>query len=103
MRVTVAVDCMGGDHGPSVTVPAALALLHDDPDAGVILTGLAADIEAQLKRLRSSPSAFGAAVWEVIADLAMENPAARRVHGLRGVAQGVPDGESDEHPPHPTG
>ncbi len=59
MRVTVAVDCMGGDHGPSVTVPAALGLLHDDPSAGVILAGLAPDIEVQLKRHQSSPSAFG--------------------------------------------
>ena len=56
MRVTVAVDCMGGDYGPSVTVPAALALLRDDADAGVILVGLAADIEFQLKQIKS---AFG--------------------------------------------
>ena len=56
MRVTVAVDCMGGDHGPSVTVPAALALLRDDADAAVILVGLSADIESQLKQ---DKSAFG--------------------------------------------
>lgn len=56
MRVTVAVDCMGGDHGPSVTVPAALQLLRDDDDAGVILVGLAAAIEEQLK---TSQAAFG--------------------------------------------
>jgi hypothetical protein len=24
MTITVAIDCMGGDHGPLVTVPAAL-------------------------------------------------------------------------------
>ena len=56
MRVTVAVDCMGGDYGPSVTVPAALALLRDDADAAVILVGLSADIEFQLKQ---NKSAFG--------------------------------------------
>ncbi len=56
MRVTVAVDCMGGDHGPSVTVPASLALLREDPDAGVILVGLSADIDAQLKH---DKTAFG--------------------------------------------
>lgn len=49
MRVTVAVDCMGGDHGPAVTVPASLALLREDREAAVILVGLAADIDAQLK------------------------------------------------------
>lgn len=56
MRVTVAVDCMGGDHGPSVTAPAALALLREDPDAAVILVGLPAEIEAQL---RHDKTAFG--------------------------------------------
>ena len=39
MNVTVAVDCMGGDHGPSVTVPAALAFLRGHPDAHAILVG----------------------------------------------------------------
>ncbi len=39
MTITVAVDAMGGDHGPSVTVPAALAFLHDVPDARVIVVG----------------------------------------------------------------
>lgn len=59
MRVTVAVDCMGGDHGPSVTVPAALALLRGDPGVGVILVGLAVDIEAQLKLNHTATSTFG--------------------------------------------
>ena len=59
MRVTVAVDCMGGDYGPAVTVPAALSLLRDDPSVGVILVGLAADIEAQFKRSHASASSFG--------------------------------------------
>lgn len=54
MRVTVAVDCMGGDHGPSVTVPASLALLREDPNAAVILVGLSTDIEAHLKKGKTS-------------------------------------------------
>ena len=33
MAVTVAVDAMGGDHGPAVTLPAALAFLEEHPDA----------------------------------------------------------------------
>ena len=57
MRVTVAVDCMGGDHGPAVTVPAALQLLSDDEATGVILVGLAADIELQLKQ--KTTTSFG--------------------------------------------
>ena len=40
MTVTVAIDCMGGDHGPVVTVPAALELLRQQGDVQVILVGL---------------------------------------------------------------
>ena len=40
MTVTVAIDCMGGDHGPVVTVPAALELLRQQEDVRVILVGL---------------------------------------------------------------
>lgn len=39
MPHTIAIDCMGGDHGPSVTVPAALAFLRSHPNARVILVG----------------------------------------------------------------
>ena len=30
MDITVAIDAMGGDHGPRVTIPAALSLLMQD-------------------------------------------------------------------------
>lgn len=39
MAITLAVDCMGGDHGPSVTLPAAFEFLRRDPDCSVILVG----------------------------------------------------------------
>lgn len=39
MTITLAVDCMGGDHGPSVVVPAAFEFLRRDPVANVILVG----------------------------------------------------------------
>ena len=54
MPVTVAVDAMGGDHGPSVTVPAAIAFLEATPDAHVILVGLQAPLDAALARSKSS-------------------------------------------------
>jgi glycerol-3-phosphate acyltransferase PlsX len=44
MTITVAIDCMGGDHGPAVTVPAALAFVRKNQDAQVILVGLEAQI-----------------------------------------------------------
>ena len=39
MTARIAIDCMGGDHGPSVTVPAALRFLVDHPAANLILVG----------------------------------------------------------------
>jgi glycerol-3-phosphate acyltransferase PlsX len=36
---TIALDAMGGDHGPSVTVPAALQVLEDTPQINIILVG----------------------------------------------------------------
>ena len=38
-KVRLAVDCMGGDHGPSVTLPACQAFLAAHPEAEVILVG----------------------------------------------------------------
>src|SRR5512134_3167306 len=50
MPVTVAVDAMGGDHGPSVTIPAALQFLRATPDAHVVLVGRPEAIEPALGR-----------------------------------------------------
>jgi len=40
--VRIAVDCMGGDHGPSVTLPACQAFLAAHPEAELVLVGQAA-------------------------------------------------------------
>ncbi|MBX3606801.1 MAG: phosphate acyltransferase PlsX [Piscinibacter sp.] len=42
--IRLAVDCMGGDHGPSVTLPACQAFLEAHPQAELILVGRAADL-----------------------------------------------------------
>lgn len=39
MTTRIAIDCMGGDHGPSVTVPAAIRFLAEQPAANLILVG----------------------------------------------------------------
>ncbi len=44
---------MGGDHGPSVTIPAALAFLKQEPDAELILVGLEETLRAELKKHRA--------------------------------------------------
>jgi glycerol-3-phosphate acyltransferase PlsX len=53
MPVTVAVDAMGGDHGPKVTLPAAIEFLEATPDARVIAVGLLAPLTAALARIKS--------------------------------------------------
>jgi glycerol-3-phosphate acyltransferase PlsX len=47
--ITVAVDCMGGDHGPHVTVPAVLEFQARLRDVDVVLVGLRDALEAQLR------------------------------------------------------
>jgi phosphate acyltransferase len=39
--ITIAVDCMGGDHGPRVTLPACRQFLDQHPDSQLLLIGLA--------------------------------------------------------------
>ena len=41
---------MGGDHGPSVTIPAALSFLKQQPEAHLILVGLEDVLRAELKK-----------------------------------------------------
>ena len=57
MGVTIAIDCMGGDHGPVVTVPAALSFLRSRPAANVILVG---QEEVIMPLLGAAQSEFGA-------------------------------------------
>jgi len=57
MEVKVAIDCMGGDHGVHVTVPAALTVARADRDASFILVGRQDAIERELKRHGGEPGA----------------------------------------------
>mgnify|MGYP001583989549 CR=1 FL=1 len=52
--ITIALDAMGGDHGVSVTVPAALQLLQDQPALKLMLVGRRDIIEAELQRLHAA-------------------------------------------------
>jgi glycerol-3-phosphate acyltransferase PlsX len=53
MKTVIAVDAMGGDHGPPVTVPASLDFLAANPEAALLLVGLKEPLEAELARSRS--------------------------------------------------
>jgi len=50
MTKKISIDCMGGDHGPRVTVPAALAFLKREPEAELILVGREDAIRVELQR-----------------------------------------------------
>ena len=50
MKTVIAVDAMGGDHGPSVTVPASIDFLASHPEAELLLVGLEGPVRAELGR-----------------------------------------------------
>ena len=44
---------MGGDHGPSVTIPAAISFVEREPQAELILVGLEDVLRAELKKCKA--------------------------------------------------
>ncbi len=60
--LTLAVDCMGGDHGPAATLPACRAFLERHADAALLLVGAPAALEGF-----SHPRARIVAASEVVA------------------------------------
>lgn len=56
MDITIAIDAMGGDHGPHVTVPAALKALEADDQLNIVLVGLQDAIETELKARKATTS-----------------------------------------------
>ncbi len=54
--ITIALDAMGGDHGLTVTVPAAIASLAKFPDARLVLVGQPEPLAAELARHRTTTS-----------------------------------------------
>jgi glycerol-3-phosphate acyltransferase PlsX len=54
MTIKISIDCMGGDHGPSVTIPAAISFVKREPDVELILVGQEALIKAALKKHKAA-------------------------------------------------
>ena len=48
--ITIAIDCMGGDFGPSVMIPAACEVLEKHPNLSLILSGIPAEIDPELDK-----------------------------------------------------
>lgn len=55
-EIVIAIDAMGGDHGASVTVPAAVRMLNEHAELHIVLVGLKDAIESELRLLKVTPS-----------------------------------------------
>jgi glycerol-3-phosphate acyltransferase PlsX len=82
MPVRIALDCMGGDHGPVVTLPSAAAFLRRVPDAHIALVGRTEALEPHLKSngLAGDPRVRVQHASEVVA---MDDPVAVAVRSKR--------------------
>jgi phosphate acyltransferase len=54
-EVTIAIDAMGGDHGPHVTVKSALEILKREEDVNFVLVGVRNVLETELRVRRATP------------------------------------------------
>jgi len=54
MTIKISIDCMGGDHGPAVTVAAAISFVRREPEAELVLVGLEEAIRAVLKKHKAT-------------------------------------------------
>ncbi|PRC92211.1 phosphate acyltransferase PlsX [Solimicrobium silvestre] len=52
MTIRISIDCMGGDHGPAVTVAAAVSFVKRTEDVQMILVGQENIIRSELKKLK---------------------------------------------------
>jgi glycerol-3-phosphate acyltransferase PlsX len=98
MTVRIAVDCMGGDHGVSVTVPAALGFLREVDNVRVLLVGRREAIEPLLGRADSLRDRFEVVHAEEV--VTMDDPPAQALRGkrnssMRVVANLVKEGSAD--------
>src|SRR5215831_8858822 len=98
MTVRIAVDCMGGDHGVSVTVPAALAFLGEVDSAHVVLVGKREAIEPLLGKAGALRERLEVVHAEEV--VTMDDPPAQALRGkrnssMRVVANLVKEGKAD--------
>jgi glycerol-3-phosphate acyltransferase PlsX len=98
-KVTIALDAMGGDRGPDVVVPAALAILERDDSVRLSLVGLPSVLE---EARRSAGDRFGSRLKFKSASevVAMDEPPAdalrhKKDSSLRVAISLVKEGEAD--------
>jgi phosphate acyltransferase len=82
LAVTIALDAMGGDHGPAVTVPGALAALRSQPDLKLVLVGQRAVLEKELARHPGADSGR-LRIQEASQVVGMDEPPAQALRGKK--------------------
>ncbi|MGH8688034.1 MAG: phosphate acyltransferase PlsX [Burkholderiales bacterium] len=82
MGITVSIDCMGGDHGPRVTVPAALDFVRRHAGVDVVLVGPEDILTAEL-RARGAASAPGLRIQHAAQVVGMDEPPAQALRGKK--------------------
>ncbi|SHI28318.1 phosphate acyltransferase PlsX [Pollutimonas bauzanensis] len=98
-EIRIAIDCMGGDAGLPVTLPAACQFAKQNPDTRLLLAGDAAAIEAALR----AQGSLGAGWYEilpasevVLMDDSIEVALRRKKDSsMRVAVQAVKDGRAD--------
>lgn len=98
-EIRIAIDCMGGDFGLSVTIPAAHLFVQQNPDTRFLLAGEAASIEAALRDV----GALGQSWYDILPasqvvtmDDTVEVALRRKKDSsMRVAAQAVKDGRAD--------
>jgi len=73
---------MGGDHGPAVTVPGALAALRAQPDLNLVLVGQRAVLEKELARHAGADSGR-LRIQEASQVVGMDEPPAQALRGKK--------------------
>jgi glycerol-3-phosphate acyltransferase PlsX len=82
LAVTIALDAMGGDHGPAVTVPGALAALRSQPDLNLVLAGQRAVLEKELARHHGAEGAR-LRIQHATEVVGMDEPPAQALRGKK--------------------
>lgn len=82
MSVRIAIDCMGGDHGLPVTVPAAVGFLRQVSDVRLLLVGREEEIRAALAKARGADLSR-IEIRPASEVVAMDDPPAAALRGKR--------------------
>ncbi|WP_404300103.1 phosphate acyltransferase PlsX [Alicycliphilus denitrificans] len=87
--ITLAVDCMGGDHGPDVTLPACRQFLEHHPDARLLLVGQPASLQGLVHERASVIAASEVVAMDDPVEVALRR---KKDSSMRVAIQQVKDG-----------